>query len=117
MFIAVLSSLTIFFSQPGQCGLSPNSSTDPGHHAWYVKTYCTHNALGRFTLYFPYILLLSALVLAGVERLFKKIFKTNVQVEGFYSLLLTAKKIEVSIKIPYIETYIFWLFREWMEMT
>ena len=81
--------------QPGQCGSSPNSTVDPGHHAWYVKTYCTHNALGRFTLYFPYILLLSALVLAAIERIFKKLFKSNVQVEGFHSLLVTAKKIEV----------------------
>ena len=60
---------------------------------------------GKFTLYFPYILLLSALVLAGIERLFKKVFKTNVQVEGFYSLLLTAKKIEVSTKISNIKLY------------
>ena len=82
---------SVYF-QPGQCGSYPNTTTDPGHHAWYVKTYCTHNALGKFTLYFPYILLISALVLVGIERLFTKVFKSNVQVEGFYSLLLTSKK-------------------------
>ena len=49
---------------------------------------------GKFTLYFPYILLISALVLAGIERLFKKIFKTNIQIDGFHSLLLNAKKLE-----------------------
>ena len=31
-------------------------------------------------MYFPYILLLAALVLAGIERFFNKIFKSNIQV-------------------------------------
>ena len=83
-------------TRPGQCGSAPNSTTDPGYHIYFVKSYCTHKALGKFTLYFPYILLISALILVGIERLFKKIFKTNIQVEGFYSLLLTSKKIDVS---------------------
>eukprot|EP00090_Calanus_glacialis_P024671 TRINITY_DN38342_c0_g1_i1.p1 TRINITY_DN38342_c0_g1~~TRINITY_DN38342_c0_g1_i1.p1 ORF type:complete len:507 (+),score=138.46 TRINITY_DN38342_c0_g1_i1:23-1543(+) len=81
-------------TQPGQCGSAPNTTTDPGYHIYFVKSYCTHKALGKFTLYFPYILLISALILVGIERLFKKIFKTNIQVEGFYSLLLTSKKID-----------------------
>ena len=81
--------------QPGQCGAAPNTTIDPGYHIYYVKSYCTHKALGKFTLYFPYILLISALILVGIERLFKKIFKSNVQIEGFYSLLLTSTKIDV----------------------
>ena len=35
---------------------------------------------GKFTLYFPYILLIAALVLTGIERFFNKIFKSNIQV-------------------------------------
>jgi len=81
-------------TQPGQCGSAPNTTIDPGYHIYYVKSYCTHKALGKFTLYFPYILLISALILVGIERLFKKIFKSNVQIEGFYSLLLTSKKMD-----------------------
>ena len=87
--------------QPGQCGDKPSSVEPPSHHMWWVKTYCTHSSLGRchyttiplhhcdllqllppgkFTMYFPYILLLAALVLAGIERFFNKIFKSNIQV-------------------------------------
>ena len=36
--------------------------------------------VGKFTLYFPYILLIAALVLTGIERFFNKIFKSNIQV-------------------------------------
>ena len=37
-------------------------------------------SVGKFTLYFPYILLIAALVLTGIERFFNKIFKSNIQV-------------------------------------
>ena len=39
---------------------------------------------GKFTLYFPYILLIAALVLTGIERFFNKIFKSNIQVSIFF---------------------------------
>ena len=54
---------------------------------WYVKTFCTHKDLGKFTVYFPYILLISALLLMSIERLINKIFKSKEQIEGFHSLL------------------------------
>ena len=66
---------------------------DPGFHIYYVKSYCTHSALGKFTQYFPYILLIVALILAGIERFFARLFKSNIQIEGFHSLLLTARKV------------------------
>ena len=42
---------------------------------------------GKFTLYFPYILLIAALVLTGIERFFNKIFKSNIQVNPQYVLI------------------------------
>jgi len=99
----IISPTTIFNGTPlyctpcisaGQCGDKPSNGDPPEHHAWWVKTFCTHSALGKFTLYFPYILLIAALVLTGIERFFNKIFKSNIQVDGFYSLLLTAKRLD-----------------------
>ncbi|XP_023323105.1 uncharacterized protein LOC111697352 [Eurytemora carolleeae] len=82
-------------TKPGQCGDNPSSVDDPGYYPYWVKSYCTMTSLTIFTLYFPYILLLSALALAAIERLFSRMFKTNIQIEGFYSLL----KAEVSSNI------------------
>ena len=47
-------------------------------HFQPIITLCTP---GKFTLYFPYILLIAALVLTGIERFFNKIFKSNIQVK------------------------------------
>ena len=58
---------------------------------WYVKTFCTHKAVGKFTVYFPYILLVSALCLLSIEKIINKVFKYKQQLEGFYSLLATSK--------------------------
>ena len=51
--------------------------------------------VGKFTLYFPYILLIAALVLTGIERFFNKIFKSNIQVStpcilGYLTAFLVA---------------------------
>ena len=55
-----------------------------------------YNKLGwtcsQFTQYFPYILLLLALVLAGIERFFDRLFSANQQIEGLSSLIAAAKK-------------------------
>ena len=43
----------------------------------------------------------SSLFSAAIERLFSRIFKTNIQIDGFYSLLKTeaSSNIEVQIKL------------------
>ena len=87
---AIFNSTPLFCTlctQPDQCGDNPPTATDPGFHMWYIKTYCTHKAVGKFTIYFPYILLVSALVLLSIEKLINKVFKYTEQLEGFYSLL------------------------------
>ena len=43
---------------------------DPGFNAWWVKKYCTMTAVDQFILYFPYILLIIALVIVLIERVF-----------------------------------------------
>ena len=82
-----------------QCGSFPPTPDDPGHHMWYVKTLCTHKDLGKFTVYFPYILLISALLLMSIERLIKKIFKSNEQIEGFHSLLAQKNDNEITVNL------------------
>ena len=75
----------------------PATTEDPGHHMWYVKTFCTHKDLGKFTVYFPYILLISALLLMSIERLINKIFKSKEQIEGFHSLLTQKNDNEMTL--------------------
>ena len=94
---AIFNSTPLFCTlctQENQCGDKPPAPDDPGYHMWYVKTFCTHKAVGKFTIYFPYILLVSALVLLSIEKLTNKLFKYKQQLEGFYSLLNKKKENE-----------------------
>ena len=88
---AIFNSTPLFCTlctQPGQCGDHPPALPPlPDYHIYYVRTYCTHKAIGKFTVYFPYVILVSALVLLSIEKLMHKIFKYKEQVEGFHSLL------------------------------
>ncbi len=60
----------------GQCadeaaliGKNVSATTeDPGYNAWWVKKYCTMTAVDGFILYFPYILLIMAVVIVLIER-------------------------------------------------
>ena len=56
-----------------------SQETDPGHHAWWLKQYCTLDpkTVDQFLLYFPYVLLIVALTLFGIERAFNSFFKAN----------------------------------------
>lgn len=45
-------------------------------------------AVDQFILYFPYILLLLALVIVMVERVFGRIFKSGMKLSMFYNLLV-----------------------------
>ena len=45
-------------------------SENPGYDRWWVKKYCTMTAVDSFILYFPYILLIMALVIVLIERVF-----------------------------------------------
>ena len=61
---------------------------DPKFNAWWVKKYCTFNgSVDGFLLYYPYFLLMIALILFALERVFLKTFKAGDKLEKFYNLL------------------------------
>ena len=68
----------------------------------YVRTFCTHTAIGKFTVYFPYVLLVSALILFSIEKLTDKTFKYKRQMEAFYSLLPSKSEKEHTVRITCI---------------
>jgi len=66
-----------------------NNKTNPGFNNWWVKKFCTMNGdVDPFMLYFPYFLLIIALSLFFIERVFTKIFEAGDKLEQFYNLLL-----------------------------
>ena len=68
----------------------------------YVRTFCTHTAIGKFTVYFPYVLLVSALILFSIEKLTDKTFKYKRQMEAFYSLLPSKSEKEHTVRVTCI---------------
>jgi len=66
-----------------------NSHPDPKYNTWWVKKYCSYSNenLDHFTLYFPFILIISALLLVLIERGFDRAFKTGELLDDFYNLL------------------------------
>lgn len=46
------------------------SQEDPRHNLNWVKKYCTATAVDGFIVYFPFILLVIALVIVLIERVF-----------------------------------------------
>jgi len=66
-----------------------NNKSNPNFNAWWVKKFCTMNGgLDPFMLYFPYFLLIIALSLFFIERIFSKIFEAGDKLEKFYNLLM-----------------------------
>eukprot|EP00092_Neocalanus_flemingeri_P024779 GFUD01026868.1.p1 GENE.GFUD01026868.1~~GFUD01026868.1.p1 ORF type:complete len:507 (+),score=114.41 GFUD01026868.1:221-1741(+) len=81
------------FCQADHCSSSGkefvNKKEDPGFNAWWVKKFCTMNgSVEPFMLYFPYFLLLIAMALVMIERVFERAFKAGSKLEKFYSLLV-----------------------------
>ena len=90
----------------GHCGNRTIADADPGYHINWVKTYCNQAAVKPFTIYFPYILLLSALVLLAFERFFQRIFKSTMLIESFHSLLTRTEEEAVEDKSADMENTI-----------
>ena len=68
---------------------------DPKFNDDWVKKFCTYNgSVDAFLLYFPYFLLLKALILFSMEKLFQKMIGDKL--EKFYSLLVKEKVFEIS---------------------
>lgn len=85
------------FCQGDLCMAYNDSGTvaDPEYYMVWVKKFCTFNgSVDSFLLYFPYILLLIALVLVLIEKIFLALFKTNQKLEKFYKLLVQQNIVE-----------------------
>jgi len=68
------------------------NKTNPGFNAWWVKKFCTYNgSVDNFLLYYPYFLLLMALLLFALERIFLITFNAGNKLEKFYHLLVKEK--------------------------
>jgi len=75
-----------------------NNLTNPNFNAWWVKKFCTMNgAVDPFMLYFPYFLLIIALSLFFIERVFSKIFESGNKLEKFYNLLLKENVLDAKV--------------------
>ena len=88
---------TLCKNETGYCGENPTShyDTDPKFNSWWVKQACTFNgSVGSFMLHFPYILLIIALVLFAIERVFTVVFKEGAKHETLYSVLVHRKVIK-----------------------
>jgi hypothetical protein len=88
--------------QPNQCPdpngtIAANANKDPGFNAWWVKKYCTYTAVDEFILYFPYFLLIVALVLVLIERVFISMFKAGLKIATFYNLLVSESLLEGTV--------------------
>ena len=51
------------------------NAANPNHFGWWIKKYCTFEHVDEFVLYFPYVLLVIALLLVLMERFFIQVFK------------------------------------------
>ena len=70
-------------------------TTDPKFHLWWVRKACLFNgSVSPFMLYLPYILLIMALVLFAIERVFSKAFKAGLKLEKLYKLMIHRQVLE-----------------------
>ena len=75
--------------------LTNEGKESPGFNNWWVKKFCTYKgSVDPFLLFFPYFLLLIALTLFALERIFLKTFQAGNKLEKFYNLLVKEKVLE-----------------------
>ena len=82
-----------------------NKTIDPGHHPWWVKQHCTLDpkAVNQFLLYFPYVLLIVAILLYLIETAFTSFFKANKELEAFHNLLVQESILENETKTDHVD--------------
>ena len=90
-----------FCSFPNQSKVDQRAVEDPGYNTRWVKKFCTLNkeAVDPFMLYFPYFLLIVAMILIAIERTFIKAFKTGSKLDKFYALLVREKVLKEKEKV------------------
>jgi len=77
---------------------------DPEYFEDWVKEFCTFiGSVNPFILYFPYILLLIALVMVLMEKIFIAVFRSHHKLDRFYKLLLDQNVIKTG-EVKYTRT-------------
>ena len=87
---------TLCKNETGFCGATPKTpyDEDPNFNSWWVKNACTFNgSVESFMLHFPYVLLIIALILFAVERVFTVLNKEGTKHESLYTVLVTRRVI------------------------
>lgn len=64
------------------------TGADPQNNAWWVKKFCTFQAVDPFMIYFPYILFVVPIILVLIEWTFNRAFKATSEMNDFYQLLV-----------------------------
>ena len=76
-----------FTSDPEGC-VNDDDVKNPGFNGWWAKKYCTYNgSVHDFLLYFPYFILLIALTLFTLEKVFQRGFKSSEKSNKLYNLV------------------------------
>ena len=84
--------------------ISNNGVEDPEYFEDWIKEFCTFNgSVDPFILYFPYILLLVALVMVLMEKIFIALFRSHNKLDRFYKLLLDQNVIKTG-EVKYTKT-------------
>ena len=68
----------------------PQNKSDPKYLWRWTSKYCTYDpkTVDQFLLYFPYVLLIIAIILCLIERVFNSYFKSSKQLKLFHELLV-----------------------------
>ena len=61
-----------------------NYTVDPEFNLNYVKEYCTEEEVDTIILYYPIVLLVSALVLIAIDKIFVAVFKSGQEKKKLY---------------------------------
>ena len=68
--------------------VNDDNVTNPKFNAWWTKKFCTYNGtVHPFLLHFPYFILLIALTLYTLEKLFQRGFKSSKKINKLYRLV------------------------------
>ena len=87
---------TLCINATNYCGETPDAPYEGSElNIWFVKQACTFNgSVGSFMLHFPFVLLIIALVLFGIERAFTVLRKEGTKHDILYAVLVQRKVIQ-----------------------
>ena len=88
----ILSTTNSLFSMPKRILIIPttqkvNYTVNPEFNLNYVKKYCTEEEVDLIILYYPIVLLITALVLVAIDKIFVAIFKSGQEKKRLYGFV------------------------------